>query len=71
MATYWPDLPAKIDAVYENPVDEKTVFFAGMLEETRNWKETSDLELRLMSDELFILSLHFCGDQTKQTVPLP
>uniref|UniRef100_A0A8C6PPF2 72 kDa type IV collagenase n=1 Tax=Nothobranchius furzeri TaxID=105023 RepID=A0A8C6PPF2_NOTFU len=29
VATYWPDLPAKIDAAYENPVDEKTVFFAG------------------------------------------
>uniref|UniRef100_A0AAQ6A3J1 72 kDa type IV collagenase n=1 Tax=Amphiprion ocellaris TaxID=80972 RepID=A0AAQ6A3J1_AMPOC len=29
VATYWPDLPAKIDAAYENPVEEKTVFFAG------------------------------------------
>uniref|UniRef100_A0A671W7G9 72 kDa type IV collagenase n=1 Tax=Sparus aurata TaxID=8175 RepID=A0A671W7G9_SPAAU len=29
VATYWPDLPSKIDAAYENPVDEKTVFFAG------------------------------------------
>ncbi|KAL3992722.1 intraflagellar transport protein [Sarotherodon galilaeus] len=28
VATYWPDLPAKIDAAYENP-EEKTVFFAG------------------------------------------
>lgn len=32
VATYWPDLPSKIDAAYENPVDETTVFFAGMLE---------------------------------------
>lgn len=30
VATYWPDLPAKIDAAYENPVEEKTVFFAGL-----------------------------------------
>uniref|UniRef100_A0A674NB86 72 kDa type IV collagenase n=1 Tax=Takifugu rubripes TaxID=31033 RepID=A0A674NB86_TAKRU len=29
VATYWPDLPSKIDAAYENPVDETTVFFAG------------------------------------------
>ncbi|XP_045888772.1 72 kDa type IV collagenase [Micropterus dolomieu] len=29
VATYWPDLPVKIDAAYENPVDEKTVFFSG------------------------------------------
>uniref|UniRef100_A0A3B5LZI7 72 kDa type IV collagenase n=1 Tax=Xiphophorus couchianus TaxID=32473 RepID=A0A3B5LZI7_9TELE len=29
LATYWPDLPAKIDAAYENPVEEKTVFFSG------------------------------------------
>uniref|UniRef100_A0A7N9AVA4 72 kDa type IV collagenase n=1 Tax=Mastacembelus armatus TaxID=205130 RepID=A0A7N9AVA4_9TELE len=29
VATYWPDLPIKIDAVYENPVEEKTVFFSG------------------------------------------
>uniref|UniRef100_A0A8D0A2L2 72 kDa type IV collagenase n=1 Tax=Sander lucioperca TaxID=283035 RepID=A0A8D0A2L2_SANLU len=29
VATYWPDLPAKIDAAYENPVEEKTVFFSG------------------------------------------
>lgn len=39
VATYWPDLPSKIDAVYENPVEEKTVFFAGMLTEKRNWRE--------------------------------
>lgn len=32
VATYWPDMPSKIDAAYENPVDETTVFFAGMLE---------------------------------------
>ncbi len=36
VATYWPDLPVKIDAAYENPVEEKTVFFSGMLEKTRN-----------------------------------
>ncbi|KAK1890694.1 72 kDa type IV collagenase [Dissostichus eleginoides] len=29
VATYWPDLPIKIDAAYENPVEENTVFFAG------------------------------------------
>uniref|UniRef100_A0A8D3E835 72 kDa type IV collagenase n=1 Tax=Scophthalmus maximus TaxID=52904 RepID=A0A8D3E835_SCOMX len=29
VATYWPDLPAKIDAAYENPMEEKTVFFSG------------------------------------------
>uniref|UniRef100_A0A7N5ZYG4 72 kDa type IV collagenase n=1 Tax=Anabas testudineus TaxID=64144 RepID=A0A7N5ZYG4_ANATE len=29
VATYWPDLPAKIDAAYEDPVEEKTVFFSG------------------------------------------
>uniref|UniRef100_A0A8C2XGG1 72 kDa type IV collagenase n=1 Tax=Cyclopterus lumpus TaxID=8103 RepID=A0A8C2XGG1_CYCLU len=29
VATYWPDLPTKIDAAYENPVEEKTVFFSG------------------------------------------
>lgn len=32
VATYWPDLPSKIDAAYENPVDETTVFFSGMLD---------------------------------------
>lgn len=31
VATYWPDLPAKINAAYENPLEEKTVFFAGMV----------------------------------------
>lgn len=31
VATYWPDLPTKIDAAYENPLEEKTVFFAGTL----------------------------------------
>lgn len=36
VATYWPDLPSKIDAAYENPVDETTVFFAGMLEKHFN-----------------------------------
>lgn len=35
VATYWPDLPSKIDAAYENPVDEKTVFFAGTLEKNK------------------------------------
>merc|ERR1719427_723067 len=29
VGTYWPDLPNKIDAAYENPIEEKTVFFAG------------------------------------------
>ncbi|CAL8382841.1 unnamed protein product, partial [Arctogadus glacialis] len=29
VATYWSDLPGKIDAAYENPLEEKTVFFAG------------------------------------------
>ncbi|KAG7268034.1 hypothetical protein CRUP_018323 [Coryphaenoides rupestris] len=29
VATYWPDLPPKINAAYENPLEEKTVFFAG------------------------------------------
>nr|XP_057945444.1 72 kDa type IV collagenase [Doryrhamphus excisus] len=29
VATYWPDLPSKIDAAYENPLEEKTVFFSG------------------------------------------
>lgn len=35
VATYWPDLPSKLDAAYENPVDETTVFFAGMLEKLK------------------------------------
>lgn len=30
VATYWPDLPSRIDAAYENPVEEKSVFFSGM-----------------------------------------
>ncbi|KAE8607947.1 hypothetical protein XENTR_v10011337 [Xenopus tropicalis] len=29
VATFWPELPDKIDAVYEEPQEEKTVFFAG------------------------------------------
>ncbi|KAM4722162.1 72 kDa type IV collagenase [Rhinophrynus dorsalis] len=29
LATFWPELPDKIDAVYEDPQDEKTIFFAG------------------------------------------
>ncbi|KAM4017895.1 72 kDa type IV collagenase [Anomaloglossus baeobatrachus] len=29
IATFWPELPDKIDAVYEDPHEEKTVFFAG------------------------------------------
>uniref|UniRef100_A0A4W4HBK9 72 kDa type IV collagenase n=1 Tax=Electrophorus electricus TaxID=8005 RepID=A0A4W4HBK9_ELEEL len=29
VATFWSDLPEKIDAAYENPLEEKTVFFAG------------------------------------------
>ena len=32
VATYWSDLPAKIDAAYENPLEEKTVFFAGTVD---------------------------------------
>lgn len=47
VATYWPDLPAKIDAAYENPVEEKTVFFAGMQEKRSNCEETADLNLAL------------------------
>lgn len=45
VATYWPDLPSKIDAAYENPVEEKTVFFSGMLEKTRNCEKMADLNL--------------------------
>lgn len=30
VATFWPDLPEKIDAVYEAPQDEKAVFFSGI-----------------------------------------
>uniref|UniRef100_G3PWN0 72 kDa type IV collagenase n=1 Tax=Gasterosteus aculeatus aculeatus TaxID=481459 RepID=G3PWN0_GASAC len=37
VATYWPDLPAKIDAAYENPLEETSVFFAGMLEKTKHF----------------------------------
>lgn len=45
VATYWPDLPSKIDAAYENPVDETTVFFAGTLKNKTNKKQTNqDLE---------------------------
>lgn len=29
VATFWPDLPDKIDAVYEAPQEEKTIFFSG------------------------------------------
>lgn len=29
MATFWSELPEKIDAAYENPLEEKSVFFAG------------------------------------------
>lgn len=29
VSTFWSDLPEKIDAAYENPLEEKTVFFAG------------------------------------------
>lgn len=39
VATYWPDLPSKIDAAYENPVDETTVFFAGTLKNVWNAEE--------------------------------
>lgn len=38
VATYWPDLPAKIDAAYENP-EEKTVFFAGILRKARDFEK--------------------------------
>lgn len=30
VATFWPELPEKIDAVYEAPQEEKAVFFAGV-----------------------------------------
>lgn len=30
VATFWPELPDKIDAVYEAPQEEKAVFFAGV-----------------------------------------
>ena len=33
VATFWPELPEKIDAVYEAPQEEKAVFFAGLWEE--------------------------------------
>lgn len=33
VATFWSELPEKIDAVYENPLEEKTVFFAGKEEQ--------------------------------------
>uniref|UniRef100_A0A8C3L4V1 72 kDa type IV collagenase n=1 Tax=Chrysolophus pictus TaxID=9089 RepID=A0A8C3L4V1_CHRPC len=36
IATFWPDLPEKIDAVYESPQDEKAVFFAGTKEAFNN-----------------------------------
>ncbi|MEE6522093.1 hypothetical protein FKM82_020488, partial [Ascaphus truei] len=29
VGTFWPELPEKIDAVYEAPQEEKTIFFAG------------------------------------------
>ncbi|KAL4658741.1 72 kDa type IV collagenase-like [Arapaima gigas] len=29
VATFWSELPEKIDAAYENPLEEKTVFFSG------------------------------------------
>ncbi len=29
VATFWSELPEKIDAAYENPLEEKSVFFAG------------------------------------------
>ncbi|KAJ8343326.1 hypothetical protein SKAU_G00306550 [Synaphobranchus kaupii] len=29
VSTFWRELPEKVDAVYENPLEEKTVFFAG------------------------------------------
>lgn len=32
VATFWPELPEKIDAVYEAPQEEKAVFFAGLWE---------------------------------------
>lgn len=32
VATFWPELPEKIDAVYEAPQEEKAVFFAGAWE---------------------------------------
>lgn len=32
VATFWSELPEKIDAAYENPLEEKTVFFAGNAE---------------------------------------
>lgn len=35
VATFWPELPEKIDAVYEAPQEEKAVFFAGVWEGSR------------------------------------
>lgn len=32
VATFWPELPEKINAVYEAPQEEKAVFFAGVWE---------------------------------------
>ncbi|XP_030060173.1 72 kDa type IV collagenase [Microcaecilia unicolor] len=29
VATFWPEVPEKIDAIYEDPQEEKTVIFAG------------------------------------------
>lgn len=37
VATFWSELPEKIDAAYENPLEEKTVFFAG----TVGWSRPS------------------------------
>lgn len=51
VATYWPDLPSKIDAAYENPVEEKTVFFAGTLTP------------QALNLNIHMLELHFCCNQ--------
>lgn len=31
VATFWSDVPEKIDAVYEAPQEEKAVFFSGSI----------------------------------------
>lgn len=44
VATFWPDLPEKIDAVYEAPQDEKAVFFSGI-----GFKGYGFLQVRVLS----------------------
>lgn len=56
VATFWSELPEKIDAAYENPLEEKTVFFAGKAEHAHLFSKGRTLSSALKT--IFICFSH-------------